>query len=310
MDHALLVQILLRKAGNFNTTHCQDGDRAMELLQTEPFDLVITDLNLPGSDGLQLIRHVKAARPHVPILVTTGYTDPDYTYHAYQAGADDVILKPVDRDQLLRSVRSALGAGTGAGDGGGVLAVGARPGDAEAGAAGTLFAHRERGEPVTILLLGRPDGAMEDMARTSADLLGARLVLPDPSLASDDAAAQGFLKGAVDELQPHAAYIPAAEEEAQDRRDAHHLALTTLAGVPNVVTYPTATIGLEFRPNRFVHLGKLMTRKLEILSVYRDSGRRELTGRFAEASARYWGRLAEFSEVEPLDVLRSAQEER
>lgn len=311
VDQALLVQILLRKAGNFVTTHCQDGNRALELLDSESFDLVITDLNLPASDGLDLIRHVKATQPHIPVLVTTGYTDPDYAYHAYQAGAEEVILKPVDRDQLLRTVRNALGSGPGSDNGGGVLAVGARPGDVEAGSAGTLVAHRERGEPVSILLLIRPDGAMEDMARTSADVLGARLILPEISReAGDTAAVQDFLQGIVDELRPHAAYIPAAEEDAQDRRDAHHLALTTLGEVPNVVTYPTATIGLEFRPNRFVHLGKLMSRKREILSVYRESGRRDLTGGFAEASARYWGRLAEFSEVEPLEVLRSGREDR
>lgn len=311
MDHALLVQILLRKAGNFVTTHCQDGDRAMELLESESFDLIITDLNLPGADGLALIRHVKATRPHVPVLVTTGFTDPDYAYHAYQAGAEEVILKPVDRDQLLRTVRNALGIGVGGEDGGGVLAVGARPGDVEAGSAGILASHRERGQSVSILLLTRPDEAMEDMARTSADLLGARLILPDSSRPpADAAAARDFLQGVVDDLEPHAAYIPAAQENAQDRRDAHHLALTTLNDVPNVLTYPTATVGLEFRPNRFVHLGRLMSRKLEILSVYRDSGRRDLAGPFAQASARYWGRLAEFTEVEPLEVLRSAREER
>lgn len=311
VDHALLVQILLRKAGNFVTTHCQDGIRARELLESESFDLVITDLNLPGSDGLQLIRHVKTSRPHVPVVVTTGYTDPDYTYHAYRAGADEVILKPVDRDQLLSTVRNALGLEVGNGDGGGVLCLGARAGDVESGSAGALVAHRERGEPVTILLLAHPDEAMKAMALESAEVLGARLILPDPSLSRDDVpAVEDYVRRAVEELRPHAAYIPAAEEDAQDRRDAHHLALTALSDVPNVVTYPTATIGLEFRPDRFVQLGKLMPRKLEILSRYRDSGRHDLAGSFAEASARYWGRLAEFFPVEPLGVLRSGREDR
>lgn len=311
VDHALLVQILLRKAGNFVTTHCQDGGRALELLKDHEFDLVITDLNLPGADGLALIRHVKSSRPHVPVLVTTGYSDPDYAYHAYRAGADEVLVKPVDRDALLRNVRNALGIGDEEGDGGGVLAVGARAGDVELGSGGTLVAHRDRGEPVVIVLLRRPEALLEDMARTAADVMGATLLVPDASLASDDPPTLlDYLQRVIAKVRPHAAYIPAGQDDAQDRREAHHLALTALADVANVVTYPTATIGLEYRPNRFVHLGKLMARKLEILSAYRDSGRRDLGVPFAEASARYWGRLAEFGAVEPLEVLRSGREER
>jgi CheY-like chemotaxis protein/LmbE family N-acetylglucosaminyl deacetylase len=309
LDHALLVQILLRKAGNFVTTHCQDGDRAMEVLETQAFDLVITDLNLPGSDGLSLTRHVKATFPHLPVVVTTGYTDPEYAHHAFQAGADEVILKPVDRDDLLRTVRNSLGLGRGQSDGVEVLAVGARPGDVEAGTAGTLIAHRERGESVAIALLERPDEATEEMARAAASVLGAQLLLPDVGMSSGDPSGlQRFLRMAVTELNPRATYIPAAEEDANDRRDAHHLAVAALTGVPNIVTYATATIGLEFRPNRFVHVGKLMSRKLEILSMYSASGRRDLAPPFAEATARYWGRLAEFTDVEPLEVLRSGRD--
>lgn len=309
LDHALLVQILLRKAGNFVTTHCQDGDRAMEVLQTHTFDLVITDLNLPGSDGLELTRHVKATYPQVPVLVTTGYTDPEYSYHAYQAGADEVILKPVDRDDLLRTVRNTLGLGRGEIDAVGILAVGARPGDVEAATAGTLVAHRERGESVAIALLARSEESTEEMARAAAAVLGARLLFPEYDMPpGDPSGLQHFLRRAVTELKPHAAYIPAAEEDANDRRGAHHVALASLGEVPNIVTYATATIGLDFRPNRFVHVGKLMSRKLEILSMYKASGRPDLSPRFVEATARYWGRVAEFAEVEPLEVLRSGRD--
>ena len=310
LDHALLVQILLRKAGNFVTTHCQDGDRALELLGEQSFDLVITDLNLPGSDGLALTRHVKANQPHIPVLVTTGYTDPDYAYHAYQAGADEVMLKPIDRDDLLRTVRNALGIGRGGGVTVGVLAIASRPGDVESGSGGTLAAHRERGESLAIALLEPGDDEVREMARAAADILGATLLLPEAGLSdAGTSVLQDFLSRAVAEMAPHAAYIPAAEENAADRRDAHHIALTTLSSVPNVVTYATSTIGLEFRPNRFAHIGKLMARKLEMVSMYKASGRRDLSPRFVEATARYWGRLADFTDVEPLEVLRSGRDE-
>jgi LmbE family N-acetylglucosaminyl deacetylase len=245
----------------------------------------------------------------LPVLVTTGYTDPEYAYHAYQAGADEVILKPVDRDDLLRTVRNSLGLGRGQVDAVGVLAIGARAGDVESGAAGTLVAHRERGESVAIALLQHPDEPTEEMARAAANVLGARLLFPEADLPSGDPSGlHRFLRTAVTELKPHAAYIPAAEEDANDRREAHHLAIAALTGVPNVVTYATATIGLEFRPNRFVHVGRLMSRKIEILSMYNTSDRRDLAPRFAEATARYWGRLAEFADVEPLQVLRSGRD--
>ena len=136
------------------------------------------------------------------------------------------------------------------------------------------------------------------------------MLVPEPDLgkAAHVESLAAFIAGVVKEVKPHAAYIPAVEDDAPDRRRAHRLAVEALDSVPNVVSYVTATTGLGFRPSRFVNLGGRMIRKHEVLSMYRDSGRQDLSDRFSEALARYWGRFADFSEVEPLNVIRSGSE--
>lgn len=310
VEDALIVQILLRKAGNFVTVHCQDGDRAVELLGSQGFDLVLTDLNLPGFDGFDLTNYVKENHPEVPVLVITGYQSPEYAERAKEAGAARVLLKPVDRDELLRAVRELLDISREERNVGVVVAVGARPGDIELGCCGTLLAHRDRGDSVILLLLEKTADVEMEQVYSAAQVLGARVLIPEAEgedMAHPDSLA-AFIAGVVKEVKPHAAYIPAVEDDAPDRRRAHRLAFEALDSVPNVVSYVTATTGLGFRPSRFVNLGGRMTRKHEVLSMYRDSGRRDLSDRFADALARYWGRFADFSEVEPLNVIRSGSE--
>ncbi len=104
-DQALLVKAFFQAVPGFQVTHAQDGDQAVRLVNEQEWDLIVTDLNLPGTDGFSLIRHVKGTQPKVPILVTTGYTQAQYEEQALRAGADQVIGQgsgPVDH---LRAVR-------------------------------------------------------------------------------------------------------------------------------------------------------------------------------------------------------------
>jgi CheY-like chemotaxis protein len=101
IEDVYLVRAFLEKTGLFQVTTSQDGDHAARLIEEHVFDLVITDLNLPGKDGYDLIRLVKATIPDVPVIATTGYTAPHYHEHAYRSSADDVVVKPLDRDDFL-----------------------------------------------------------------------------------------------------------------------------------------------------------------------------------------------------------------
>ena len=73
-DQALVVKSFLQSAGGYEVVHSQDGDQALKLLEEQEWDLLITDLNLPGTDGFEVIRAAKERDPSIPVLATTGYT--------------------------------------------------------------------------------------------------------------------------------------------------------------------------------------------------------------------------------------------
>ena len=138
IEEVYLVRGLLDKTDLFQVTTSQDGDQAARLIKEHEFQLVITDLNLPGKDGYELIRLVKETSPDVPVIATTGYTAPHYHEQAYRTGADDLAVKPLDRDDFLKKVLAAVGMEAElAPRTSVVLAIGALPGDVE----GRLWRH-------------------------------------------------------------------------------------------------------------------------------------------------------------------------
>ena len=87
---------------------CYDGAAACERLFVEPYDLVVLDLNLPGMDGLELLREVKENMPGVPvILLTANDTDLDIV-DGLERGADDYITKPFSLSVLRARVNTQL----------------------------------------------------------------------------------------------------------------------------------------------------------------------------------------------------------
>lgn len=77
-------------------------------LTRESCDLLVTDVKMPGKDGMQLLCDVKKHLPWLPVLVVTGYGDVPLAVRAMRAGAADFLEKPLDRDTFLRVVRCLL----------------------------------------------------------------------------------------------------------------------------------------------------------------------------------------------------------
>ena len=100
----MMVVVMLRRSG-FEVVESDNGAEGMRLLETSPVDVVITDLNMPVMDGLEMIRTMRArtSTASVPALLMT--TDPDESLEqARSAGASGYIVKPVSPDQLLGAV--------------------------------------------------------------------------------------------------------------------------------------------------------------------------------------------------------------
>lgn len=306
-DQALLVKAFLGSMGDFQVVHSQDGDHAARLVREQEWDLLITDLNLPGLDGFELCRIAKAAHPTLPVLAVTGYTGAHYQEQAFRAGATDLLTKPLNRDEFVAKVAELAGLGSGAGKAH-VLAVEGLVGDAEMGCGGSLLLHRRGGAEIHILPLCRdeldPAGVGLAGARRAAQALGADLILEEAAL-DDTQLRAALIERVIRELRPSAVYLPAMDDVHPSRREAFRIGKMAAAQIPSVLGYQTATTGLDFRPGRFTDVGAVMVEKMEALAAYQSTGlnRLDLAPRLAQAYARYWGRFERFGEVEAFELV-------
>ncbi len=102
-----LLDIMLRKEG-FEVIAAGGRKQAAEALAREVPDLVITDVKLPDGDGIEILRHVKAASPDTVVIVMTAYGSTEAAVAAMKLGAHDYVIKPFDVDELRIVVRNAL----------------------------------------------------------------------------------------------------------------------------------------------------------------------------------------------------------
>lgn len=114
-DQALLVKAFLQSMGPVQVVHAQDGESAARLVREQEWDLLVTDLNLPGLDGFELCRIARAVHPSLPVLAVTGYTGAHYQEQAFRAGATELLTKPLDRDEFVAKVTELTGLGGDAG---------------------------------------------------------------------------------------------------------------------------------------------------------------------------------------------------
>jgi DNA-binding NtrC family response regulator len=84
------------------------GHRAIERLQSEPFDLVISDVKMPGMSGIEVLKAIRVLQPQVPIIMITGYSTVDTAVEALKNGAVDYIAKPFTPEHLLAKISQAL----------------------------------------------------------------------------------------------------------------------------------------------------------------------------------------------------------
>lgn len=85
-----------------------DGVEAERLAQERNYDAAILDLNLPQSDGFDVLRNVRARRQQLPILILTNRTRPEDRVQVFDLGADDLVLKPFAFSELSARVRALL----------------------------------------------------------------------------------------------------------------------------------------------------------------------------------------------------------
>ncbi|MBI2878618.1 MAG: sigma-54-dependent Fis family transcriptional regulator [Candidatus Rokubacteria bacterium] len=101
-------QRILGRAG-YRCLTTTDPREALALLETERPDLLLTDLKMPGVDGMELLRHARRADPHIPVVILTAFATIESAVAAVKEGAFDYLPKPFSMDQLTVAVERALG---------------------------------------------------------------------------------------------------------------------------------------------------------------------------------------------------------
>lgn len=101
------LKILLKKEG-YQVTTAADGSSALKLAENEPFDLVISDIRMPGLTGLELLARLKQLRSEIAVIMITAFASPEDAVAAMKNGAFDYITKPFNVDEIKRVIRSAL----------------------------------------------------------------------------------------------------------------------------------------------------------------------------------------------------------
>lgn len=104
---ASFVQKGLRAHG-YATLRAGDGDTALALARSDEVDLVVLDIGLPGLDGFEVLRRLRAAGRDVPVIILTARDSVADTVAGLESGADDYMAKPFSFDELLARVRRRL----------------------------------------------------------------------------------------------------------------------------------------------------------------------------------------------------------
>ena len=109
-DESVILQILRRllEVQGFEPVTCGDPLLALTIFDEGSFDVVITDIHMPGMDGLAMMRSLRERQPELPVVVVTGHGTVDTAIQALREGATGMLVKPFTGAELLAEVRRAL----------------------------------------------------------------------------------------------------------------------------------------------------------------------------------------------------------
>jgi len=109
-DEDMICRVLVRRlsAEGYVCTTAHNGKEALSYTYKNPFSLIISDINMPEMDGLELLKRVKTMNPAMMVIMVTAYPEIDMAVEAMRLGAYDFIIKPADLDLVVLSVKRAL----------------------------------------------------------------------------------------------------------------------------------------------------------------------------------------------------------
>jgi DNA-binding NtrC family response regulator len=106
-DISLMLSALMKKEGLSSLT-AHDGETALQMVPVARPDMLLVDVKMPGIDGMEVLKRVKEADPHLPVVLITAFAEVPASVAAMRAGAFDYLAKPFDHPEVVRVVRAAL----------------------------------------------------------------------------------------------------------------------------------------------------------------------------------------------------------
>jgi CheY-like chemotaxis protein/LmbE family N-acetylglucosaminyl deacetylase len=310
--------------GGFDVVHTPDPAVALQRAGSQDWDLVLTDVELPGMTGLELLRELRRAAPGVPVAVVTAHEAADAGMRDLRSQADAFLEKPVRPAQLReiaagliargRAARRAVPRAAEPTGPPAVLAIGAHPGDVEIGAAGALLGHRGTGSAVSILTLSRGvrDAAGQPATgepEMGALALGASLYLqdlPDSQIGAGDRSV-GVISEVLQSVRPSVIYTHSLHDKNPVHRNVHRAVMAAAPEVGQIYCFQSPSATLGFRPSRTVGIDGHLDRKLLAIGAFpsQPEARDCLDRNLIELAASYWSRFGDGRLAEAFEVVRA-----
>lgn len=104
----VLVKILSEESDQYEVEEAEDGQKGLEMIKKNDYDLALCDIKMPKMDGVEVLQAARKIKPETPFIMISGHGDLDTAVNTMRLGAFDYISKPPDLNRLLTTVRNAL----------------------------------------------------------------------------------------------------------------------------------------------------------------------------------------------------------
>jgi DNA-binding NtrC family response regulator len=108
LDTLMLLRVMIEDSTDYEVETTSNGFEALKILKGKDIDLIISDLSMPGLNGLELFDEVKNIRPDIPIIIVTAYGSLEIADEAMKKGVADFITKPFRKDNILFTINRVL----------------------------------------------------------------------------------------------------------------------------------------------------------------------------------------------------------
>lgn len=99
-DEPLAHKVIKKNLGDWDITSAFSGQEAIEILETNPIQLVVTDIGMPGMNGIELLQEIKKKNPIIQVIIVSASEDLSDLIRILEAGANDFLLKPLKKNEL------------------------------------------------------------------------------------------------------------------------------------------------------------------------------------------------------------------